>query len=329
MEDHQLTEKEKINENMLLAMLQSEEKIEPFIDSIFKFLYRRTDFFAIQKDPKQPYGFPNGVSKNILLKIFDKYDQLPKSRFDDQMAKPSEEKVDKNLISVKKPLKESQKQRVNEDQVKKISQESGDKDENMKKMQEFFQSQSESYNGAIRENYSWAQSIRDIDIKVKIKSNISKKNDVKVVIQKDHLLVKSKNANEDTWTTLIDDNLAWKIKPDESTWSIFAGDHIHINLEKIEERWWENLLANESKLNLRNMNPEKPMQDLEPEAQAKIQQLMYDQHRKRLGLPSSEEEKYQEMLKKAWNAEGSPFKGTEFDPSKISIKDGNINIDTN
>ena len=32
------------------------------------------------------------------------------------------------------------------------------------------------------------------------------------------------------------------------------------------------------------------MQDLEPEAQAKIQQLMYDQHRKRLGLPSSEEE---------------------------------------
>jgi hypothetical protein len=41
MEDHQLTEKEKLNENMLLAMLQSEEKIEPFIDSIFKFLYRR------------------------------------------------------------------------------------------------------------------------------------------------------------------------------------------------------------------------------------------------------------------------------------------------
>lgn len=32
------------------------------------------------------------------------------------------------------------------------------------------------------------------------------------------------------------------------------------------------------------------------------------------------------MLKKAWNAEGSPFKGTEFDPNKISIKDGNVTI---
>ena len=38
------------------------------------------------------------------------------------------------------------------------------------------------------------------------------------------------------------------------------------------------------------MHPEKPMQDLEPEAQAKIQQLMYDQHRKQLGLPTSDEE---------------------------------------
>ena len=26
------------------------------------------------------------------------------------------------------------------------------------------------------------------------------------------------------------------------------------------------------------------------------------------------------MLKKAWNAEGSPFAGTQFDPSKISLK---------
>jgi hypothetical protein len=50
------------------------------------------------------------------------------------MTKPSEERVDKSSSSVKKPLKESQ-EKVNEEQVKKLSQESGDKDENMKKMQ--------------------------------------------------------------------------------------------------------------------------------------------------------------------------------------------------
>ena len=88
------------------------------------------------------------------------------------------------------------------------------------------------------------------------------------------------------------------------------------------------------------MNPEKPMEDLEPEAQAKIKQLMYDEQQKRLGLPTSEQQQYQDVLKKAWNMEvikqktlkaqnnyftnkllnmtkGSPFKGTPFDPSVI------------
>jgi hypothetical protein len=32
------------------------------------------------------------------------------------------------------------------------------------------------------------------------------------------------------------------------------------------------------------------------------------------------------MLKKAWNAEGSPFAGTPFDPSRISIEGGNVSI---
>jgi hypothetical protein len=65
------------------------------------------------------------------------------------------------------------------------------------------------------------------------------------------------------------------------------------------------------------MNPEKPIEDLEPEAQAKIKQLMYDEQQKRLGLPTSEQQQYQDVLKKAWNIEGSPFKGTPFDPSII------------
>ena len=29
-----------------------------------------------------------------------------------------------------------------------------------------------------------------------------------------------------------------------------------------------------------------------------------------------------EMLKKAWDAEGSPFKGTPFDPSKLNMNSG-------
>jgi len=41
------------------------------------------------------------------------------------------------------------------------------------------------------------------------------------------------------------------------------------------------------------------------------------------GLPTTEEEQQQELLKQAWNAEGSPFKGTPFDPSQLNIGGGN------
>ena len=40
MDDEKLSEKEIRYENMLLSILQNEEKIEPFLDTIFKFLSR-------------------------------------------------------------------------------------------------------------------------------------------------------------------------------------------------------------------------------------------------------------------------------------------------
>lgn len=46
---------------------------------------------------------------------------------------------------------------------------------------------------------------------------------------------------------------------------------------------------------------------------------MYEQQRKMQGLPTTDEEKQYEALKQAWDAEGSPFKGTPFDPSKLNL----------
>jgi hypothetical protein len=38
------------------------------------------------------------------------------------------------------------------------------------------------------------------------------------------------------------------------------------------------------------MNPEKPFEDLDEVSQSKIQQLMYDDAQKRLGLPTSQQQ---------------------------------------
>ncbi|CAF1093090.1 unnamed protein product [Rotaria sordida] len=88
-------------------------------------------------------------------------------------------------------------------------------------------------------------------------------------------------------------------------------------MEKSMERWWENFLINEKKINLKHIQPEKSMEDLNQEEQMKIHQMMYDQRQKAMGLPTSEEQKYEDIMKQAWNAEGSPFKGQPYDPSIV------------
>ena len=52
----------------------------PFLDSIFGFLYRRSDFFR-QKDQNQSesvIGFTTGQNKNLLLAVFNKWENFAK-----------------------------------------------------------------------------------------------------------------------------------------------------------------------------------------------------------------------------------------------------------
>ena len=56
------------------------------------------------------------------------------------------------------------------------------------------------------------------------------------------------------------------------------------------ERWWENFLVDEEKINLREIQAEKPMESLSQEEQMKIYQMMFDQRQKAAGLPTSEEQ---------------------------------------
>ena len=46
---------------------------------------------------------------------------------------------------------------------------------------------------------------------------------------------------------------------------------------------------------------------------------MYEQQRKQMGLPTTEEETQMNALKQAWDAEGSPFKGQPYNPNLINF----------
>ena len=43
--------------------------IEPLFDTVFSFLYRKTDFFHVMTRPDEKMGFPPGVAEKKLLTV--------------------------------------------------------------------------------------------------------------------------------------------------------------------------------------------------------------------------------------------------------------------
>ncbi|XP_060063446.1 nudC domain-containing protein 3-like [Ylistrum balloti] len=345
----------------LLGILQHEGQIAGFLDAMFGFLYRKTDFYRLMKQKTDRLGFPAGVAVKILLNSYKQYEDL--ARKDEEEKEKTRKKkvaleptdtiapaavktvevstsdqpageVESEPVIPKEPAKTSGTQEAPEPMATEdhsrvenkpsdSSSENKDEDPELTRQQQTFQANPASHNGAMRDNYSWSQTINDVDAQIKVPKYLTKGKDVKVVIERKRLKVSHK---QDTgqWLDIVDDDLSWEVMKEESMWSLVPGDHVHVNLEKKEERWWEALLSSESKINVRKIDASRPMTDLDDEAQAKIGEMMYNERQKRLGLPTSEEKKVHNLLREAWDAEGSPFKGQPFDPSKMNMNPGGV-----
>lgn len=56
-------------DDVFLGILQHLGKIEPFLEAVFFFLARRTDFFRLMHNRDDKMGFPPGVAEKLVLKV--------------------------------------------------------------------------------------------------------------------------------------------------------------------------------------------------------------------------------------------------------------------
>ncbi|KAF6019946.1 NUDCD3 [Bugula neritina] len=315
------TAENEIYDATLMGILQKEGQIAKFLDVVMGFLYRRTDYYHIMESRDSKLGFPQGVAQRLLIQAYEKYEKLSEKRDnakDTRTVIPS--RPDQKDLKNKKASDVTNSSSQNPPptiQTSESSEKTPTKNTETLNSQQVFQENPESHNGAMRDGYRWAQTLTDCDLRIEVPSTVLKAKQVSVNIKRKHISA-SYIDEENQVVELVDSDLAWDVNVEESMWSLVPKDCIHINLEKVQERWWEQVFVEEPKINTRKIEASVSMEHLDDGAQSAIGKLMYDERQKKLGLPTSSEQEMQNMLKKAWNSEGSPFQGMPYDPSIVN-----------
>ena len=173
-----------------------------------------------------------------------------------------------------------------------------------------------TYNGDKCDDYNWSQGVSDVTIQFTLKQKINKKM-LKVDMTINHLKLVIQGMDK----PLIDADFCEKIIPDDSNWTIEDGQSIIFYLEKANEIIWKSAFKGGKEIDTKKVDNSKRIDEFDNETQAALNKIVYEQNRKRNGLPTTEEEKKLEALKEAWNKPGSPFAGQPFDPSMFNLNE--------
>ncbi|XP_063933898.1 nuclear migration protein nudC-like [Zophobas morio] len=279
------------SDSLLLALSQKGEGgIEVFLDSVFGFLSRKTDFYS-SADPKHyksmvlkymnKYALKNkeeklkvSVEKNALIKDVckDKIVELP--------DETGFEEIKKNF--------DSEKENISGNINKTVEAEKEDDLEEGKL-------RPNKGNGSQTEKYVWTQTLQEIEVRIPFKScSVLRGNQMEVVINKKFLKVGKKGEDY-----FVCGTLHGEVKAEESVWLLEDRNVVVLSLPKINSMsWWPRLLEGEQEIDTRKIQPENSkLSDLDGETRGLVEKMMYDQRQKEMGLPTSEEQKKQELLK--------------------------------
>lgn len=322
-------------------VVEKGQGIYGLFDVVFGFLYKRTDFFY-EMAPGENMGFFPGQAEAVVYNYFRKYqnvhykERVPKRDIDpkeieDFMKKAKETKANKSSTAEKTVLAVPEEKaiplntvtneiRLTEEKEVKLTAISKEevkpedkKPQEPKKDYIKFESIS-TYNGDSLEKYNWSQGVYDVTIQFKLPENTTKK-DLKITVTSTHLKILVKQQE------FFDADFCEKVKSDEANWTIEDNKNLVFYLDKAQEVIWKSAFKGDKEIDTTKVDNSKKIEEFDNDTQAALNKIIYEQNRKKNGLPTTEEEKKLEAMKEAWNKPDSPFRGQPFDPSMFNLNE--------
>jgi len=308
-------------DGMLVTMAQQcEGGIKELLGNFFGFLQRKTDFYT---------GSGSDTAEELVMTSFHQYQAEARKLKKEQIEKEKRkaEKKAKEKAEAEKKKKEEESKKEEEPKIKELTEEeaaklqeeidkekggvtsNGDAKETAKSEKKKDDDEDDEEdekdkgklkpnagNGADLPNYKWTQTLGEVEIRIPFKVNFALKGkDLVVDIGKKHIKVGLKGQ-----PAVLDGELCKAVKMEDSTWCIEDKKEVLINLEKVNQmEWWGQVVTSDPEINTKKVQPENSkLSDLDGETRSMVEKMMYDQRQKEMGLPTSDEQKKQDVMKK-------------------------------
>ncbi|KAL7067590.1 CS domain-containing protein [Cryptosporidium serpentis] len=281
-------------DGMLLNIAQGAEGIDNFLDVVFGFLLRKTDFYTAME---------NSEVERVLMRHFHKFQAMADEKRLEEKQKmlKIEEERRKHMAETKKREESESRSKLQQklQNTPKVVEINSDNEEinNGDEKESDEDNEEESIpplgNGGSTDIYTWTQTLSTVEMQIPVIPGIRSRDcNIKITPNKLTVIVKSEK--------FIDGEFHAKVKAVDSMWSIIDNKIIQITLEKQDTmNWWSCVIKGDPEIDTTKIVPENSrLSDLDPETRTTVEKMMFDQRQKSMGLPTSDNIKQYEMLEK-------------------------------
>ena len=312
------------------AMANGENAIDMMLDLYFSFLRRKTDFFsqgekceAAVKEAferqrsivaKSAEGKARAAAQKAAKEAAER--EVAKQREAAELAKQYEEdekrraRVKQAELDRKMAESTAKIQEITDEEAEKIKKPKDDDDtdpdevdltknddEDFDKLTPGTMKPNEG-NGGEAEHYTWQQTLQDVDVRVRIPVGTTSKQ-VICEFKKTKWVFGLKGQ-----APMIDGELYGEVQTDDCVWTMEDKTTVLVSFTKRSDmEWWDCVVKGDPKIDTKKVTPENSqLSDLDGETRSTVEKMMFDQHQKQKGLPTSDELQKQDMMKKFMDA---------------------------